>query len=111
MATARSGLERLNELEREGTYPHGVLDLHRTRLEARLAEFKAEAGATHGTRKTELYRRAHRELLETQRAKLIDLRARGKIDNTVLRELQRIFDLEWVETQALDLTGHADIEK
>jgi CPA1 family monovalent cation:H+ antiporter len=111
MATALSGLDRLKELEREGTYPPGVLDLHRKRLEARLAEFRAEAGATHGTRDTELYRQAHRELIEAQRAKLIALRAHGKIDNTVLRELQRIFDLEWIETQALDLTGHADIEE
>jgi len=111
MATARAGLARLAELEREGTYPANVLELHRRRLEARLAEFTAEGGSTKAARTTALFRRAQLELIEAQRAKLIELRAEGKIDNTVLRQLQRVFDLGAIEVQALDETGRPDIEE
>jgi Na+/H+ antiporter len=111
MATARAGLERLGQLERQGSYASDVLELHRRRLEARLAEFTAEGGETQAARKTATFRRVQGELIDAQRAKVIELRARGKIDNTVLRRLQRVFDLESVEIQVLGTTGHADIEE
>jgi Na+/H+ antiporter len=111
MVTARAGLARLEELEREGTYPPNVLELHRRRLQARLEEFTAEGGSAKAARTTALFRQAQRELIEAQRAKLIELRAKGKIDNTVLRELQRVFDLESIEMQALDETGRPDVEE
>jgi hypothetical protein len=111
MVTARAGLARLEELEREGTYPPNVLELHRRRLQARLEEFTAEGGSAKAARTTALFRQAQRELIEAQRAKLIELRAKGKIDNTVLRQLQRVFDLESIEMQALDETGRPDVEE
>ena len=110
MATAHAGLERLDELERENKYPTDVLELHRRRLEARLAEFSAAAGETAASRTTAAFRRVQRELIAAQRAKLIALREGGKIDNTVLRRLQRVLDLEDVETAVLESTGHSDIE-
>jgi CPA1 family monovalent cation:H+ antiporter len=110
MATAHAGLHRLEGLEREGTYPAGVLELHRRRLEARVGEFTVTGGTTQAARTTILYRRAQRELIAAQRAKLIELRAKGKIDNTVLRRLQRALDLESVEIEVLDATGQSDVE-
>jgi monovalent cation/hydrogen antiporter len=110
MATARAGIERLGELARQGTYPAGVLELHRQRLQARLDEFTSEGRSTRAAQTTASFRRVQQALIAAQRAKLIDLRAAGKIDNTVLRRLTRAFDLESVELQVLDSTGHSDLE-
>lgn len=110
MATAHAAIERLGELARQGTYPAGVLDLHRQRLEARFAEFTSEGRTTRAAQTTASYRRAQRELIAAERAKLIQLRASGRIDNTVLRRLQRVFDLEALKTEVLDSTGHSDLE-
>ena len=111
MATARAGLERLDDLKRQGSYPPGVAELHRKRLEARLAEFTSTGGQTRAAQTTAMFRQAQRELIAAQRAKLIQLREHGKIDNTVLRRLQRAFDLESVELAVLGSTGHVDLEE
>jgi hypothetical protein len=108
-ATANAGLQKLDELEREGKYPPEVLQLHRLRLQARLAEF-AGGEATKAARKTAAFRRAQREIIAVERTKLIALRNHGTIDNTVLRRLQRVFDLESVELQVLDTTGHLELQ-
>ncbi|MGA8576548.1 MAG: Na+/H+ antiporter [Candidatus Cybelea sp.] len=111
MATARAGVDRLDDLKRQGTYPPDVLELHRIRLGARLAEFSSAGGETEAARKTAMFRKIQREIIAAERAKLIQLREQGKIDNTVLRRLQRAFDLESVEIQVLDTTGHVDLEE
>lgn len=111
MATARAGLDRLEDLKREGRYSPDVLALHRRRLEARLAEFSSDGDRTRAAQITAMFRQAQNELIAAQRTKLIQLRRQGRIDNTVLRRLQRTFDLESVELQVLDSTGHADIEE
>lgn len=108
--TAKAGLERLDELQREGTYPAGILDLHRRRLEARMQEFTGDLDDPRRPQNTAKFRNSHRELIDAQRAKLLELRSKGKIDNTVLRRLQRTFDLELVELQVLDDTGQSDVE-
>jgi CPA1 family monovalent cation:H+ antiporter len=108
-ATANAGLQKLDELERDGKYPAEVLQLHRLRLQARLAEF-AGGEATKAARKTAAFRRAQQEIIAVERTKLIALRNQGKIDNTVLRRLQHVFDLESVELQVLDTTGHVELE-
>lgn len=110
-ATALAGLERLEHMVRERKYPPEILELHRRRLEARAADFDAEADVSSAQRKSVLFRQAQRELIEAQQRKLITLRDKGKIDNTVLRRLMRIFDLETVELQALDSTGQIDLEE
>jgi CPA1 family monovalent cation:H+ antiporter len=110
-ATAHAGLDCLERLRQSGKYPQEILDLHRRRLQTRVEEFGDGAISARGTLKTTLFREAQRELLEAQRAKLIELRARGKIDNTVLRRLQRVFDLQSVEISVLDATGQPDLEE
>jgi monovalent cation/hydrogen antiporter len=107
--TAGAGLQRIEELGRDGKYPLDVLELHRLRLQARLAEFAGDE-APNAARKTAAFRRAQQEIIVAERAKLIALRDQGKIDNTVLRRLQRVFDLESVELQVLDTTGHVELE-
>ncbi len=111
MATARAGLERLDELQRAGKIPVDILDLHRRRLEGRLTEFTPEGRSTNAGYKAALFRQVQCDVIEAERAKLIELRARGKIDNTVLRRLQRVFDLGSVEIQVLDSTGQIDLEE
>ena len=108
--TARAAIERLDELEREGKYPHDVLELHRKRLEARWGEFGG-ADAASAARRTASYRQAQLELVEVQRAKLIALRNAREIDNTVLRRVMRTLDLLTVEAQLLNSVGHPDIEE
>lgn len=108
-ATARAGLECLQQLQSEQKYPAEILDLHRRRLETRVEEF-GDGAAMHAAHKTTLFREAQRELLEAQRAKLLELGEKRKIDNTVLRRLQRVFDLQLVELQVLDATGQPDLE-
>ncbi len=109
--TARAAIARIDELEHQETFPHDVLELHRRRLQARLAEFSSTHGEGGAARATALFRDAQRELIETQRRQLIALRQEGKIDNTVLRRLQRVLDLQTVEIQLLGETGHSDIEE
>ena len=109
--TARAALERVGELERGGSYPLEILRLHRTRLEARAKEFRNEGTDPEAAKVTELYRRAHCELLDAQRRRLIELRDAGQIDNTVLRRVQRVLDLETIEAQLLGATGHEPVEE
>src|SRR5580692_329425 len=108
-ATARAGLECLDELEREGGVPRPVLDLQRNRLLARYAEFGESAEGAAET--TAAFRRVERRLLDTQRKRLIELRTEGKIDNTVLRRVLRVLDLQAVEMGLLDSTGDEKIEE
>ncbi|MFY9740176.1 MAG: Na+/H+ antiporter [Candidatus Cybelea sp.] len=107
-ATARAGLECLDKLEREGSVPHSILELQRRRLRARFAEFGESAEGAAET--TAAFRRVERRLLDTQRKRLIQLRTQGKIDNTVMRRVLRLLDLQAVEIGLLDSTGHDKIE-
>jgi CPA1 family monovalent cation:H+ antiporter len=108
-ATARAGLECLDELEREGSVPRSILELQRKRLRARYAEFGESA--EEAAELTATFRRVERRLLDTQQKRLIELRTEGKIDNTVLRRVQRVLDLQAVEIGLLDSTGHEKIEE
>jgi monovalent cation/hydrogen antiporter len=110
-ATARAGIERLGELERSGDVSAEVLALHRTRLRARLDEFAAEAGGDgRASRDTALFRQSQRLIVDAQREKLSELRRQGKIDNTVQRRLTRVLDLQAIEAQLLESTGHSEID-
>jgi monovalent cation/hydrogen antiporter len=107
-ATARAALECLDQLEREGGVPRSILELQRTRLRTRYAEFGESAEGAAKT--TATFRRVERRLLDAQRHRLIELRSEGNIDNTVLRRVQRVLDLQAIEIGLLDSTGHEKIE-
>jgi Na+/H+ antiporter len=110
---ARAALEQLDDMEKKGEVPPSVIDLLRRRFEVRELEFADEMD-TKGrnvARLSEQYRKAAMEATDAQRQALIKLRDEGKIDNTVLRRLQRLLDLESEEIQVLgSAAGHSDIE-
>jgi NhaP-type Na+/H+ or K+/H+ antiporter len=110
-ATARSAIERLDELERSGAVPREIADLHRTELRSRLEEFTSPGDRRRAAHTTALFRQTRRLLIEAQRAKLNELRKQGKIDNTVQRRLTRVFDLQTIEVKLLETTGgRSDME-
>ena len=113
MATARAGLDRLDRARTPGQFPRRTSwSCTADGSKRRLAEFTRTGGETRAARKTATFPpRARRARSPRSAPKLIELRARGKIDNTVLRRLQRVFDLEAVEIPVLESTGHADIEE
>ena len=109
--TAQAGLDRIDQLEREGVASHSILELHRRRLATRWAEFGETVPNPAAARATSQYREITKDLLGAQRASLIRLREDGKIDNTVLRRVQRLLDLQTIEMDLLGDTGHAEIEE
>jgi CPA1 family monovalent cation:H+ antiporter len=111
-ATAKAALKRLDELAGSGDVPPEICDVLRRRFRRRWAEFgldeEAEDGAAarFGTR----IRRLEADLVDAQRTALIRLRREGKVDNTVMRRVQQLLDLQSEETELLESTGHSDIE-
>ncbi|HET9095430.1 MAG TPA: Na+/H+ antiporter [Candidatus Baltobacteraceae bacterium] len=111
--TAKAALQRLGELERgeDGVSP-GVARVIRQRFKTRWSEFAPSSyGAQDAARASNEYRRVVRSLLEVQRDSLAALRRAGKIDNTVMRRIQRLLDLEVEELDLLESTGQVDIEE
>jgi CPA1 family monovalent cation:H+ antiporter len=105
--TSRVALERLNELARSEHIPPRLLELLRTRFSNRWNEFSR---ADESSRiNSALYRKLVRDTIEAQRRSLIDLRNKGKVDNTVLRRIQRLLDLELEEVDLLESTGRLDV--
>jgi CPA1 family monovalent cation:H+ antiporter len=110
MAASRAGLQRLDELAREGKYSAAVCDLHRRRLEARYEEFTSPKDMR-AARRTAEYRELQTLIVQAQRKKLLELRAKGKVDNTVFRRLQRVLDLRDLEVELSETAGHSDLEE
>ena len=112
-ATAKAALKRLDELSKGGDVPQEICEILRRRFRRRWAEFgldgapEDDGAARFGTRIREL----ESQLLEAQRTALFRLRREGKVDNTVLRRVQRLLDLQSEETELLATTGHSDIEE
>ena len=109
--TARAALTRLDQLERSGSVPHKILEMLRSHFGARWVEFGEPSRDFRPAPLPALYRKTLRELLDVQRQTLIELRKKGEIDNTVLRRIQRLLDLQAVELDLLETTGHSDIEE
>ncbi len=107
--TAKAALKRIAELERAGDIPPKVLASLRDRFRARWSEFAGD-GNDETARHTALYRSTECDLLDIQRKELIRLRNDGSIDNTVMRRIQRLLDLETAQVQLLGDTGHHEIE-
>jgi len=110
--TAKAALKRLHALAHEREIPSEMLDRLATRFHTRWKEFRSlDAQAGEVAKSTALYRELERELIGAQRKELIALRDRGKIDNTVMRRIQRLLDLETEEVELLGSAGHSDIEE
>ncbi len=105
--TAKAALTRLDELARAGQAAPAVHDALRRRFKRRWAEFRDERDDGDAARDAGELRRLERDLIEAQRAALIRLRNTGKIDNTVMRRIQRLLDLQLEEMDLLEATGHS----
>ena len=99
LLAAEAALARLDELVeedwvREDTVERvrGAYNYRRRRFQARFDEGDSE-GVDYEDR-SEAYQRLVREVLDAQRAKLLELLGRGEINNDVLRRIERELDLE-----------------
>lgn len=108
--TAKAALNRLEDLARKDDIPKSIYDMLRGRFSSRWMEFSSDEPDTKHSRFSDRYRHLYRDLLDAQRESLIELRANGNVDNTVLRRIQRLLDLEVEEVDLLESTGRADIE-
>lgn len=108
---ARVALIRLAALRKERKVAAPILAALQRQHRSRWREFAdAKEGEDYRMRVTSQYRAIERELLEVQREELLRLRNRGKIDNTVMRRVQALLDLEDEEIALLSSTGHTDID-
>jgi monovalent cation/hydrogen antiporter len=109
--TAHAALNRLEELARADHIPDSLYRYLRGRYTSEWSEFSTNMSDSEAARESDLYRHLERDLLNARRAALIELGQNGKVDNTVLRRVQRLLDLETEQIELLDETGHADIEE
>ena len=84
---AAAALGRIDALEADGRFDKAHADRLRRRF-----EHKRDHAAGHPGDEREALR-AEAEIVQAQRDALIVMRARGEIDNTVMRRLQRMLDL------------------
>jgi monovalent cation/hydrogen antiporter len=109
--TAKAALLEVKSLRRNGEIPAHMLDLLEKRFRTRWQEFSTTDRQAHeAARHTALYRQLEGDLLDAQRRALVALRDHGKIDNTVLRRIQTLLDLETAELEILGSTGHTDAD-
>jgi monovalent cation/hydrogen antiporter len=106
--TAKAALKRLDELAR-GDVPPALIKHLRDRFSSRWSEFSPGGKDDEAARISDQYRHLTRDLLDVQRTALLELRRKGKVDNTVLRRIIRLLDLEYEEIDLLEVAGHADI--
>ena len=109
--TAKAALREIKNQRRNDEIPVHMLDLLERRFRTRWQEFAStDSQANEAARDTALYRQLEGELLNAQRKELIALRNQGKIDNTVMRRIQTLLDLETAELEILGSTGHTDAD-
>ncbi|HJT58370.1 MAG TPA: cation:proton antiporter, partial [Ktedonobacteraceae bacterium] len=106
LEAARAALMRLDELSTQDWVPEDYLNRMRSIYEKKIQTLGALVdggdGATElldGTHRADK-RRLHQEILEAERSSIIQLRDRGRIDDEVLREVERELDLEEQRLQA-----------
>jgi Na+/H+ antiporter len=108
--TATAALARLSALETERRIPPEMLTLLRHRFSSRWNEFSDDAPQERRHRDPTLYRSLLRELLAAQRDTAIALRNEGAVDNTVMRRIQRLLDLEIEELDLLESSAQSDVD-
>lgn len=108
---ARVALIRLSSLRKEHRIPAPILTALQRQHRSRWREFAdAKEGEEYRARVTTQYRAIERELLGVQREELLRLRNRGKIDNTVMRRILTLLDLEDEEIALLGSAGHTGLD-
>lgn len=109
--TARVAIERLHEFTRKGVVPSEVAE----RIEAQYTARQRAFGATGGKDrpKEEMVGRIHdveRQLIDAERTELVALRDRGTIDNTIMRRVQTLLDLENLRLDLLEEAKRTDVD-
>jgi CPA1 family monovalent cation:H+ antiporter len=97
LAAARAALARLEELARQQSVPGEAISFLRGLHERRLRQYQARLESGDGKKHEEFaagFRRALGEVLQAQRAAVIELRDREVINDEVLREVEEDLDLE-----------------
>ena len=102
-ATAQAALDRLHELTEKRPLPPTLVNMLEHRYRQRWHAYAAGTGDD-GPTDEELrdYRIVEREILDVERSCLADLRDKGKIDNTTMRRIERIFDDESIDLDLLN---------
>jgi Na+/H+ antiporter len=109
--TARVAIERLHEFERNGAVPPDIAATIASRYAARQKEFGATGGKARD--KDDTVQRIHeveRKLIDAERRELVALRDRGTIDNTIMRRVQTLLDLEDMRLDLLESAMRTDID-
>src|SRR5207248_11278348 len=94
---AEAGLARLEELRKEPWVHQDVVDRMRDVFELRLARYAALRDGEKDSKlekKVRGSRRLRRELLDAERAALLELRRAGEISDAVERRVRRELDFE-----------------
>lgn len=109
-ATAQAALSRLAQLRGQWDLPSAIVTKLEERLRSRWREFADIEGELRDrTAGPELYRRLERAILDVQREELIRLRDQGQIDNTVMRRVQTLLDVETAEIDLLTSETLTDV--
>jgi monovalent cation/hydrogen antiporter len=87
LAMSKAALEELSTIESEGKLDATIIERLRRRYEHRRDDVKGHADGD------DVLVDAEQRLLTAQRDALLEMRDRGSIDNTVLRQLQRVLDI------------------
>jgi Na+/H+ antiporter len=107
--TAKAALKRLDELATTEDLPRSLYQFLQGRFGSRWSEFSTGLQESRAAKESDLYRHVTLQLLDAQRQSLIDLVHSRKIDNTVMRRILRLLDLETEEIEMLESARHADI--
>ncbi|AQP48026.1 Na+/H+ antiporter [Tessaracoccus aquimaris] len=90
---ADAGLRRLNELDFDDQT--GVVDQIRTRLDQRtFAAWERLSTTTGAESPSDLYARIRIEMIDAERARVLEIRSEGRVPSDVVREVLGMLDLE-----------------
>jgi monovalent cation/hydrogen antiporter len=97
LLAARAAIDRINQLVREDWVREDTAERMRGLYEYRVRRFSARFDESDDggiERRSQDYQRLRREVLEAERAEIIRLRNRGRIDDQIMHRIERDLDLE-----------------
>jgi hypothetical protein len=98
-ATLDAALRTLDEAEQSGEIGHEDARLLRRRYRRRLSRFDEKG--TVDARRLRAFAETQRRVLDAELAALVALRRAGRIDNTVLRQVQTTLDLRLAQVDRI----------
>jgi len=109
--TAKVAVERLHELTREGKVSAANARWLEKRYAARQEAFGADAARSEPklAALSDLFD-VERQMIDAERKELVALRNRGTIDNTIMRRVQMLLDLEDMKIDLVERKKRTDID-